>query len=136
MQRPFAALRAMDDGMHSHPGTALAPALDRTHESPMAGFSEPEPAWSDWEPRMETHDDGTAINLIFEIPEVPPHTLSVAVNARSLTIFGSHPVQPGRGDNEAEYGRFRRQVTLPCDVRAAEREVNLWRGLLIIRLPR
>jgi HSP20 family molecular chaperone IbpA len=114
--------------MHSRPGTALASA-DVSSELDLP--------WSEWEPPMQTHDDGTAVNLIFEIPEVPPHTLSVAVNARSLTIFGCHPVQSdSEGSRRTEQGRFRRQVNLPSDVRAAEREVNLWRGLLIIRLPR
>ncbi len=95
-------------------------------------------AWSAWEPPMKMHDDGEMLTVVFEMPEVPPHTLSMVVTSHSFTIFGYRPVQPGTLSNgNAVYnGRFRRRVPLPEDVRVAENDVKVWRGLVIIRFPR
>jgi HSP20 family molecular chaperone IbpA len=98
-----------------------------------------EPAWSDWEPAMELYDDATALNLILELPGVPPHTLCIAQTAHALVVTGLRPLHldPGAQPHmEADYGRFSRRVDLPANVNPALREVTVWRGLLIIRLPK
>src|SRR5687768_9698128 len=98
-----------------------------------------EPAWSDWEPAMELYEDDTAYSMILEVPGVPPHTLSIAQIGRTLVVTGIRPLHldPGRLPHlEADYGRFSRRLDLPSAVQPALREVTIWRGLLIIRLPK
>ena len=98
-----------------------------------------ESAWSDWQPSMELYDDETALNLIIELPGVPPHTLCIAQTASALVVTGLRPLHLDPGSQphmEADYGRFSRRVELPANVLPAAREVTVWRGLLIIRLPK
>lgn len=93
--------------------------------------------WSVWEPPMKVNDDGEVVTFVFDMPEVPPHTLSMVVSGNAFTIFGYRPTPPGAVAGGVHYnGRFRRRVTLPSGVRLSAHEVKFWRGQVIIRFPR
>jgi HSP20 family molecular chaperone IbpA len=97
----------------------------------------PKPASAEWPATVEHYDDGAALVFIFEIPSVPAHSLCVSRAGGSLTVSGLRPIAPNVAPSaDFGFGQFTRHIDLPPEVHNSTPDVSLWRGLLIIRLPR
>lgn len=97
------------------------------------------PVWCDFQPPVDLFDDGSAFTLVVELPGVVQSSINVVQTGRSVIVTGLRALQLETGNMphlEADYGRFHRQIELPCAVQASGRDVTYVDGLLTIHLPK
>lgn len=81
------------------------------------------------------------LRVRLEIPGMDPDGLDVQVHGQVLRIAGEKQVQreadQGRYHvTECAYGRFERQLPLPCEVDPAKTRAEYRKGVLMLHLPK
>src|SRR5262249_4229592 len=100
------------------PTNAFSPAVDH----PVVGFSTN--ATGDlWEPTIDVHQTDKTFIVHIELPGVPRENINIDVQPGCLTISGEHKQSNDyktSGDSNVQqrrYGKFRRSIQLPANVR-------------------
>lgn len=117
---------------------ALQRELGRTFDSPLT--SELGPSGRGVYPPLNAFTDGDGIVLRLEIPGVPPESLRVETQGRTLTLSGKRELKaPKNGSfhrRERGSGEFARSVQLPADVDPAKAHASCKHGILTVRIPK
>lgn len=90
---------------------------------------------------VDMYEENNAIVVKAALPGVKPEDLIVEVSENVLTISGQTKEESNHkeGDyllNERNYGRIRRSVSLPCEVKVDQAKAELENGLLTLTLPK
>lgn len=96
---------------------------------------------ADCRPPLDVLETADAIEVVVDVPGVPPESLRIAVRRSTLLVVGAKlatPVDPNVRFHLAErsYGRFARAVRLAGAFDAARARAVVKAGLLRIVLPR
>lgn len=96
---------------------------------------------ADCRPPLDVLETADAIEIVVDVPGVPPESLRIAVRRSTLLVVGAKlatPVDPNVRFHLAErsYGRFARAVRLAGAFDAARARAVVKAGLLRIVLPR
>jgi HSP20 family protein len=94
-----------------------------------------------WAPALDIAEQKDAYLVTVELPGVKPGDLEITLEDGLLTIQGErHVVQESSEQQfhrvERRYGRFRRSITLPTQVKADAIEASFEDGLLTVRVPK
>jgi HSP20 family protein len=86
-------------------------------------------------------DRHSELEISFEIPGLDKSDINIALHDRQLAVSGEkrftrHSTAGDHIINERAYGRFKRSLTLPCDVQADNVAASYQQGILTIVLPK
>ena len=92
-------------------------------------------------PAMELLDKGKEYQLSVELPGMTDKDVEIAVADGVLTVSGEKKEESERKDDgylvsERRYGSFKRQLTLPGDVKAEAIKARLMNGILHVTLAK
>ena len=92
-------------------------------------------------PPLDVLETATAVELVIDVPGVPPESLRVAVRRSTLLVVGAKLAGPIEGNlrhhlAERSYGRFARAVRLSGAFDAKRARAVASRGQLRVILPR
>jgi HSP20 family protein len=92
-------------------------------------------------PRYDFVETAEAYLLVFDLPGVERGEVSVTTEGEEIVVSGERRRQDwGEGANvrrtERAYGKFRRTMRLPADVRLDDVKARLDAGILTVTLPR
>jgi len=95
----------------------------------------------EWSPPVDIFEQGDAIILKMEIPEVNQKTIDIKVEGNALTIKGERPLEAGSNREnylriERPYGQFSRSFSLPTTVDVEKVKASNNDGILRIILPK
>jgi HSP20 family protein len=102
------------------------------------------PAEESWTPAMNAYETEDAVELFFDLADVPRESIEVTAEPGRLIIRGQRVppqprCQPGQTFRilamEIDWGPFKRIVALPRRVRLDAIESRYERGILWVRLP-
>lgn len=90
-------------------------------------------------PAADVVEEDEQLRVLVDLPGVHDNDLDLTLQGNSVVIEGErrdpHPgTTPRKG--EIHYGKFRREVLLPCEVIADNIDATLKNGVLEIKLPR
>lgn len=90
-------------------------------------------------PAADVIEEDEQVRVLVDLPGVHEKDLDLTLQGNSVVVEGDrrdpHPgTTPRKG--EIHYGKFRREVNLPCEVLAEDIDATLRNGVLEIRLPR
>lgn len=94
-----------------------------------------------WVPPVDIYEDGEAVVVKLEVPEVKQEAIDVQIEGNSLVISGErHLDQAAERPNyhriERGYGPFRRSFTLPAGVDPEGTKASFEGGILKVVLPK
>ncbi len=92
-----------------------------------------------WHPPTDVYETDSHVMVKIEIAGVREDALCVRLHGRALTVQGRRDDPAGKlayQQMEINYGDFRSEVTLLCDVDEAGVEANYDAGFLYISLPK
>lgn len=89
----------------------------------------------------EVRETETEVRVRLEVPGMNPDDLDIQVHGRTLSVAGEKQVQREADEGryhvtECAYGRFQRQLPLPCEVDADATHAEYRKGVLSLRLPK
>jgi HSP20 family protein len=117
---------------------ALQRELGRAFEHPLV--SEFGPSGRGVYPPLNAFTEGEATVLRLEVPGVPPESLRVESQGRTLTISGKRELGvPESGSfhrRERGSGEFSRSLELPADLDLANASASCRHGILTVRIPK
>lgn len=102
------------------------------------------PAEESWTPAMNAYETEEAVELFFDLADVPRESIEVSAEPGRLIIRGRRvPPQPACESGhtfriramEIDWGPFKRSIALPRRVRLDAIESRYERGILWVRLP-
>lgn len=121
----------------------LRDMMDRLFEETFAPISERGRAVESWAllPRVDMYETDSEVVIKATVPGVKPEDLDITVTGNVLTIKGEvKEEETEEGANfirrERVFGSFRRDLTLPVDVRVDKAEATFENGILTLRLPK
>jgi HSP20 family protein len=96
---------------------------------------------SAWAPPVDIYEDGEAITLKFDLPEVDPKDVDIRVENGYLTLRGERRLEKeDKRDNYARierfHGAFTRSFSLPPTVNAEKIMAESKNGVLRVYLPK
>jgi len=121
---------------------ALQDQLFRTFGSAYRNRGEEEQAMTaSWAPLVDVFEDGDAITLKVEVPEVDAKDVDIQIEGNSLTLKGERKLEneekrDGYHRIERTYGAFSRTFTLPNTVDVEHITAESRDGVLRVRLPK
>ena len=104
-------------------------------------FEETQGAGGGWSPLVDVFEDGEAITLKAELPEVDADDVDIQLEGNALTLRGERKLEnvdkkEGYHRVERSYGSFSRRFTLPSTVEMANVTAQSRDGVLRIFLPK
>jgi HSP20 family protein len=117
---------------------SLQRELGRVFESPFG--SELGPSGRGVYPAMNAFTDKNGYVLRMEVPGVPPESIQIETQGRTLTVSGKRESKtPETGSfhrRERGTGEFSRSVQLPADLDPSRAEASCKHGILNVRIPK
>jgi HSP20 family protein len=117
---------------------SLQRELARVFESPFA--FELGPSGRGVYPAMNVFTDKDGYVVRMEVPGVPPETIQIETQGRTLTVSGKREGKtPENGSfhrRERGSGEFSRSVQLPADLDPSRAEASCKHGILNVRIPK
>lgn len=117
--------------------------MDRLFEETFAPVTERRGVMESWAllPRVDMYETDSDVVVKATIPGVKPEDLDITVTGNVLTIKGEvKEEEKEEGVNyirqERVFGSFRRDLTLPVDVKVEKAEATFENGILTLRLPK
>jgi HSP20 family protein len=97
--------------------------------------------WGAWWPALDLVNEGDRVVVKAEVPGLKPEDLEIAVSNHMLTISGTkRDASEEKGKNychlERRYGSFRRNISLPAEVKGDKVEAICHDGVLTVTLPK
>lgn len=94
-----------------------------------------------WSPPVDILEQGDAIILKMEVPEVDQKAIDIKVDGNALTVKGERPLEAGTKPEdylrlERPYGTFSRSFSLPTTVDLEKVKASQNDGILRITLPK
>jgi HSP20 family protein len=110
--------------------------LELDHEVPGAAT-----LTAECRPPIDVYETADALEVVIDVPGVPPEFLRVAVRRSTLVVVGAKLTPPPEPDGryhlaERSYGRFARAVRLSGAIDAAKARASASGGELRVTLPR
>lgn len=111
---------------------------DLTPANPQPADSQAHTAWA---PAIEMKNSDSGIVLRAEIPGVEAKDLDIQVTREAVSISGEHRYEKRTEErnnfrSEFRYGKFRRVVPLPAQVRNDQVKADFRDGILTLNLPK
>jgi HSP20 family protein len=94
-----------------------------------------------WAPALDIAEESDAYVVKTELPGIGPEDVEVSLEGGLLTITGERRQETETSERqfhrvERRYGRFRRSITLPDNVRTDAVEADFDNGVLTVRVPK
>jgi HSP20 family protein len=119
----------------------LQDQLFKTFGETYGGSREETGLTGSWTPAVDVFEDGEAITLKIELPEVDAKDVDIQVEANQLTIRGERKLENAENRDgyhriERTYGSFSRSFTLPTTVDTEHISAESRDGVLRVVLPK
>lgn len=96
--------------------------------------------FSGWSPALDLYQNADNVTATVELPGLRKEDIEISLQDGTLTISGERKTESGDGDKaertERFHGKFRRSVTLPVKVDAANVQASYQDGILTVTLPK
>ncbi len=106
----------------------------------LTGSSRQAQLFNGWTPALDVYQNADNIVAIVELPGMRKEAIEISLHDGTLTIAGERNSATGEGEKaertERFTGKFRRSITLPTRVDAAQVAASYKDGVLTINLPK